>query len=145
AMSAYAFDERALWNEFDLHPPFDHQLLGLGIEPDVAGNRLADEALADKLADTSARLGRIVRNHYEIALALAHEFLDQSLGCARPHEAPNHEACPIGNQRYSFCERRCLHGPRSARISSPASKSGLRPPAWSSKRRGRIQPQFVWS
>ena len=51
-----------------------------------------------QLADSPARHRRVVGNDGEIALSLAHEFIDQALGRTDGHEPPDHEARAIWNQ-----------------------------------------------
>ncbi len=73
---ANALDQRALRDELDLHFAGEHLLLGLGIEPDVACDHLANGTGSDELADADARQRRVIRDHREIAPALADQLVD---------------------------------------------------------------------
>jgi hypothetical protein len=73
--------------EVDRQFPGDHLLLGFRIQADVADDRLLHEAGTHQLADAHSRHRRVVGDHGEIALALAHQLVDHGLGSADGHEA----------------------------------------------------------
>src|SRR6516164_10505845 len=106
---ANAFDESALRDEVDRHCSGDHLLLGFGIEADVTGNSAADETGINKLTDAAPRERRIVRYHGQIAFALPHEFVDETLGSADAHESTDHEGRALRNDLNGICRRNCLH------------------------------------
>ena len=98
AAGADAFDQRALRHQVDLHLAGDHLRLGLGVQADVADDRLLHQAGADQLADAHAGHRGVVGDHGEIALALAHQFVDHVLRGAHGHEAADHQAGAVGDQ-----------------------------------------------
>ena len=79
---ADALDERALRHELHLQLTGHHLPLSFGVEADVAHDRLAQQLGADELADSPARHRRVVGDHSEIALVLAHDLVDDPLGRA---------------------------------------------------------------
>ena len=94
---ADAFDQRALRHELHLQFAGHHLLLGFGIEADVAHDGLAHQLGSNELADSPARRRRVIGDHGEIALVLAHDLVDDPLGRAHRHEPADHQACAIGD------------------------------------------------
>ena len=84
-----------------------------GFEADVAGDRLLHEPGADQLADAHAGHRVVVGDHRQIALALAHELVDQALGRADAHEAADHEGGAVGDQRHRLLQGNGLHADSS--------------------------------
>ena len=74
---------------------------------------LADQTRTDELADTPPRHCRVVGDHDQIALALAHELVDQAFGSSDAHEAADHEACAIRNHGGGIFNRDGFHGSKS--------------------------------
>jgi hypothetical protein len=69
AAGANALNQGALRHENDAHLAGDHLLLRLGVEPDVACDRSADQARIDERSDTPPWYSGIVGDHCNIALA----------------------------------------------------------------------------
>ena len=63
----------------------------------------------DQLADADAGHGRVVGDHGQVALALAHQFVDHVLGRADAHEAADHQAGAVGDQRHRIGKRERSH------------------------------------
>src|SRR5262249_56543260 len=113
---ADALDQRALRDQIDRHFSGDHLLLGLGIKADMAGDGAADEPGIDELTDTAPRERRIVRDNGQIAFALPHELVDETLGSSDAHEPPDHQGRTVGDERNGFGDGNRFHlktSPRS--------------------------------
>ncbi|MNE25758.1 hypothetical protein D3C80_1190960 [compost metagenome] len=78
-------------NEIDLEFAGDHQLLGLRIGADMAGNHLLHQTGIDQLADADTGAGRIIGDHGQVLFALADQFVDQQWRGARAHETADHQ------------------------------------------------------
>ena len=98
AAGADALDQRALRHELDFDRAGEHLLLRFGIEPDVADDRpCARCPRVDELADADARQRRVVGDHGEVALALPHQLVDQTLrACRQPMKPPIISVAPSG-------------------------------------------------
>ena len=106
---ADAFDESALWHQLHLQFARHHLPLGLGVEPDVAHDRLAHQLGFDQLADSSARHRGVVGDHCEVAFVLAHDLVNDALGRTDGHEAADHQACAVGDHGDRLIEREGSH------------------------------------
>ena len=73
-------------------------------------DRPAHQSRGHELAYADAGLRIVVGDDGETALALAHQFVDDALGCADTHEATDQEARPVGNHGHSLFTRDRLHG-----------------------------------
>src|SRR5262249_53033330 len=106
---SYPLDESALRHQIDDHFAGNHLLLGIGIEPDMARDCLADQPCSHELTDAPHRGSRVIGDDDQVALFLAHELIDDAFGSSRTHEASNHETCPIGDHGDGIFDRYCLH------------------------------------
>jgi hypothetical protein len=104
--------------------------LGLRVRADVTHDRLAQQLGADQLTYSLAGHGGVIGDHGEVALFLVHDLVDDTFGRADPHEAPNHDACAVGNHSNGSFERDSLHLYRLPSLaiapSGPACPSHLR-------------------
>ena len=96
-------------DELHLELAGHHLPLGLGIEPDVTDDGLAQQLGLDKLADPPARHRGIVGDDGKIAFALTHDFVDDPLGRADRHEPADHQACAVWDHRDRLIELEGLH------------------------------------
>src|SRR3954470_12803925 len=109
AAGANALDQRALGHKLHDQVAAQHLLLGFRIKPDMAGDDPVHEPGADQLPDAFARHCRVVRDHRQMALLLADELIDQTLGGTDSHEATDGKACAVGNFGNSVLEMYGLH------------------------------------
>src|SRR6185503_6283033 len=104
-------DERALRHELYLHRAVEHLPLGLGIEADMAYDRLSHQLRAYQLADAGPRPCRVIGDDGELALALAHQLVHEAFRRAHTHEPANHQACPVRDHGDRTLERDRLQSP----------------------------------
>ena len=95
-----AFDQRALRDKIALQFAGQHLPLRFRVEADMADDRLAHELRANELADAPPRRRRIVGDHDEVALLLADDLVDDPFGRADGHEAADHQAGAVGDERH---------------------------------------------
>jgi len=102
---ANAFCKRSLRHEGHVQATLEHQLLRLRVRADVAGDEAADEARRNQLSDAYAWPCRVIGDQGQIASALSYQFVDQATRGTDTHEAADHQARPIGDQRNSIGDR----------------------------------------
>jgi hypothetical protein len=98
-----------LRHEFDLDLSGDHLLLRFGVQADMAGDHVAHESGGYQLADANPGQRGVVGDHGKPALALAHELVDDAFGRADAHEAADHQARVVRNERYRVGEWESSH------------------------------------
>ena len=91
----------------------DHLRLRFGVETNMARYSSSDEPSTDEFPDTLSWHCRIVRNHNQIALTLAHELFDDAFSSSNSHEAADHKACAVRYHGDRIFNRDGFHGPTS--------------------------------
>jgi hypothetical protein len=108
---ADAFDQGTLRNKLHLQFASHHHLsLGFGIETDVAHDGFTQLFGLDELPDAPARHRGVIRDHGKVALVLAHDLVNDTLGRADGHETADHQRCAVGDHGDRLIKSDGSHG-----------------------------------